>query len=161
MYTARTWLRTRAIGYMAGRPTVHGRVHRPRRRVTAVYQPCTRPCIWPVHAVYMLVYTGRVHGRDVYTAPRVHAGTRLRTRAVTRPCTRYVDGRKRRCTRPCSGPCTRSVHSRVHRRCTRAVYTFSAVLTARTRPCKRPFTRPVRGGITAVYTSRARRVHGV
>ena len=59
------------VVYMAGRPRlhVHGRVHVPRRHVTAVGRvhsrnaPWTRSCTRSIHSMYMFVYTGRVHGR--------------------------------------------------------------------------------------------------
>ena len=79
MYTARTRLcsvrvhgpctrpRTRSVVHMAGRPTGpctrsrtvaarHDRVHGP-------FTAHSRQCIRPYTAVYMFVYTGRVHGR--------------------------------------------------------------------------------------------------
>ena len=53
---------------------VHGPVGRPTCRIHGPDDPCTRPCNGQVH--------GPLHGR------------------VRRPCTRYVDGQKRQCTRP-------------------------------------------------------------
>jgi len=58
------------VVYMAGRATRPGTLHGPTRHVTAVGRVHGRntPCTWGrVHvtysAVYVFVYTGRVHGR--------------------------------------------------------------------------------------------------
>ena len=105
--------------------SLHGRVHGPRRHVTAVGRGARS-------AMYTVVYTSHTQPctcsstrprtrtvcrngphtavacrlGNVYTARpdrptcRIHGRDGPCTRAVTRPCTRYVDGRKRQCTRP-------------------------------------------------------------
>jgi len=98
--------------------SVHGRV---RNMSTAVYGPCT--C---VH--------GRIHGRLLAVSTAVYT--------FTLPCTWPCTGRahvhtgrvhgKQPCTLPCPRPCTGRVHTdRVYGH----VHVFTAVVTARTRPC--------------------------
>jgi len=124
-----------------------GRLHVPRRQVTAVCGPL-RPCTRPVHSPFTAVYTAVYDG--CYTAVRqVHASTpqlkgRVRTMytsvytASTQSCTwqvglhgrvhrpiRHVTavGRVHVCNAPCTPSCTRPIQSRVHVRlhgpCTR------------------------------------------
>jgi len=144
-YTSVYTVSTQSCTWQVG---LHGCVHGPRRAMyTVVYtshtQRCTcsstRPrtrtaCRNGPHTVVACRLgtctrrgrpTCRIHGPDgPYTRPS--------TRTVTRPCTRYVDGRKRQCS--------------VHGQCTRPK---TAVHTARTLPSTRadtartwPYTRP-------------------
>jgi len=85
--------------------------------------PCTRPSTRPIHSrVHVRLHgpcTRTVRRNGPHTAVACRLGTCTRpgkptcrihgpdgpctrpsTRAVTRPCTRYIDGRKRKCTRP-------------------------------------------------------------
>jgi len=109
VYTASTQSCTWQVG-------LHGRVHRPRRHVTAVGRvhgrnvPCTRSCTRLIlsrvhvrqHGPCRRPRTRTVcrNGPRTAVACRLGTCTRPSTRAVTLPCTRHVDGRKRQCTQP-------------------------------------------------------------
>jgi len=163
VYTASTQSCTWQVG-------LHGRVHWPRRHVTAVGRvhgrnaSCTRSCTRPIHSrVHVRLHGSctRPHTRTVCrngphtavacrletcTRPgrptcRIHGPdgpcTRPSTWAVTRPCTRYVDGRKGQCTRPVYT----AENGRAHG-------PYTAVYTSRYGP------------YTAVYTTRYMAVYG-
>jgi len=187
------------VVYMAGRPTrpctraetaryvpctrsctrpIHSRVH------VRLHGPCTRPrtrtvCRNGPHTAVACRLgtctrpgrpTCRIHGPDgPCTQP---CNGRPSTRALTRPCTRYVDGQKRQCTRPVytasvhgrKRPCTRPVHCRVHEPI-RPVHgcihdTLHGRVDGRFRPCRwpvhvdtctRPYTCRVHGGVHGPY----------
>ena len=152
VYTASTQSCTWQVGLL-------GRVHGPRRHVTAVGAPCTRSCTRPIHSrVYV-----RLHGqctrprtRTVYrNGPHTAAACRLGTGTWRGRLTCHVHDEP--CTRPCAA-CTRPVQTNIYRAvygpCTWPVYT--AVYWPCTRPCNggvhvcvctRPCTRPRTGRV--------------
>jgi len=108
-------------------------------RVRTVYMAVRGPCT-VYTAVYMAVFTARVHGRvrTMYTA--VHGPSMTRTRPCTRSCTLYTavftarvqyTARKR--------PCTADGHGRVYGLCTRPctvyMHVFVACVYGRPPPC--------------------------
>jgi len=151
MYTSVYTASTQSCTWQAG---LHGRVHGPRRHVTAVgrvhgrNEPCTRSCTRPIHSRVHV----RLHGQC----------TRPRTRTVCRngPHT-AVASRLGTCTWPgrptcrIHGPVHGPLHGRIrtmYRRPKTAVYTAS--VHDRKRPCTRPVhcrvhepIRPVHGRI--------------
>jgi len=98
---------------------LHGRLHGPRRHVTAVGRVHGRTVTRHVHgrvhvpyrAVYMFVYTGRVHGR----VHGPHTVVACRLGSCTRPGrpTGRIHGPDDPCTRPCDGRVHGPLHGRV------------------------------------------------
>ena len=108
------------VVYMAGRPRLHGRVHGPRRHVTAVGRvhgrnaTCTRSCTRPIHSRVHV----RLHGQCTWPRTRTvcrngpHTTVACRLGTCTwpgRPTCR-IHGPDSRCTRPCNG----RVHGPLH-----------------------------------------------
>ena len=171
MYTSVYTASTQSCRWQVG---LHGCVHGLRRHVTAVGRvhgrnaPCTRSHTRPIQSRVHVRLHGRVHGPHTAVAWRLGTCTRPgrptchihgsdgpctwpSTRAVTPPCTRCVDGRKRQCTRRvytaengrAHGPYTAVYMSRYGPYT--AVYTtrYTAVygrVDGRFRPCKWPYT---------------------
>jgi len=116
---------------------------------TAVCTARTRPCTRPVYGPYTL----HVHGRK-------------RPCRRARPCTRYVDGRKRAVYVSCTPLCARPVHGRVHGRvhvpCTGRIRSMSTAENVRADgPYTVMYTALVHGRYTAEYTGRYTAVYAL
>jgi len=117
----------------------------------------------------MAVYTSHVRGRvrAMYTAEDVRADgpyTVMYTGGVDGPCARPIHGRVRTVytARPLYGRVRAVFAGEDVFTCARNGHTtrYTAVYTARTRPHNGRLHVCVHGRVIAVYTSRARRIHG-
>ena len=116
VYTASTQSCTWQVG-------LHGRVHGPRRRVTAVGRvhgrnaPCIRSCTRPIHSRVQV----RLHGPCTWPRTRTvcrngpHTAIACRLGTCTRPGrpTCRIHGPDCLCTRPCNGQIHGPLHGRV------------------------------------------------
>ena len=179
MYTSVYTASTQSCTWQVG---LQGRVHGPRRHVTAVGRvhgrnaPCTRSCTRPIHSRVNV----RLHGPC--TRPRTrtvcrngpHTAVACRLRTCSRPGrpTCGIHGPDGPCTRPCNSPYT-AVHTRryttVYGRGDGRFRSYRWPVHGRVHgpctsrhvdTCTRPYTCRVHGHVhgpyMAVYTSRVR-----